>query len=88
MPPVKVMALARVTPSPERPPVIAPLLMTVSCEPTMPAPPAPGLPLMPSGATPLPPLPPLPPVTVPELISVAPAVVNWMPTPPSRARRH
>lgn len=43
-PPVKVMALARVTPSPLSPPEIAPLLMIVTPAPTTPTPPAPATP--------------------------------------------
>ena len=75
VPPVKVMALARVVPSPESPPLMLPLLMTVRPVPTMPAPPAPIEPKTP-------PEPPLPPATAPELVIVAPPAVNCMPAPP------
>jgi hypothetical protein len=71
IPPVKMMASARVTPSPERPPKVVPLLMMVSPEPWMPAPPAPLLPLPPP---PPPPAPPLPPAIVPLLTTVPPPV--------------
>src|SRR5215468_9979497 len=73
-PPVKVMALARVTPSPANPPVIALLLVMARLETEIPAPPAPTLP-------PLPATPPAPPVTVPVLVIVVP--VALMPAPPA-----
>jgi hypothetical protein len=47
LPPVKVMALAGVTPSAANPPRIEPLLMIVRLLPVTPAPPAPPLPLLP-----------------------------------------
>ena len=78
VPPLKVMALARVTPLPETPPKIMPLLVTVRLAPTMPAPPRPGLPLK---VVPLPPLPPLPPLMVPPLMTVSPEPT--MPAPPA-----
>src|SRR5258708_38403171 len=46
-PPVKVMALARVVPSADKPPEIEALLVIVRFEPVMPAPPAPYAPLTP-----------------------------------------
>ena len=83
VPPVNVMALARVTPSPDRPPVTVPLLMTVSPEPTMPAPPAPALPFTPPpAALAVPPAPPLPPAMMPELFSVPP-LRKSTPMPPA-----
>ena len=78
-PPVNVMALARVTPLPERPPAIVPLLMMVSPEPTMPAPPAP---LAPFPVVPVPPAPPLPPLIVPLLVMVMPEPARPAPPPP------
>ena len=77
-PPVNVMALASVVPSPERPPVIAPPLMMVRSEPMMPAPPAPAPPF---AVLPIPPVPPLPPLIVPLLVMVMPEPVT--PAPPA-----
>src|SRR5215470_12199142 len=65
VPPVKVIALARVVPSPDRPPAIVPLFVIVRPAPEMPTPPAPALPaapfVPPALKPPAPPAPPLPP---------------------------
>ncbi len=78
VPPVKVMALARVTPSPESPPVMVPLLVTVRSEPTTPAPPAPFAPLI----LPAPPAPPFPPLIVPVFTIELAVPVKSSPIPP------
>jgi hypothetical protein len=73
VPPVKVMAFARVTPLPDSPPVTAPLLMTVRPAPTIPAPPAPTAPAVPPPLLvppPPPPAPPAPPLMVPLFVTV------------------
>src|SRR5258708_1599032 len=87
VPPVKTMDAARVTPSPARPPEMAPLLTMLILAPTMPAPPAPTAPT----AGPAPPAPPLPPVTWPPGPTENPSgpanpVMN-SPAPPAGAAR-
>ena len=79
-PPVKLMALARVTPSPPRPPVMLPLVTTVMPDPMTPSAPAPAAPAGPPVVVPA--APPLPPAIVPLLFRVAP-VANCTPKPPA-----
>src|ERR1700722_17901433 len=80
VPPVKVIALARVTPSPFIPPVMVPELVTVMPEPEMPAPPAPATPLVPP-LLPAPPKPPLPPVPRSGVVEGRAGSCELTPTP-------
>ena len=64
-PPVKVIALARVTPSPAKPPAIDPLLVMVTLLPDTPTPPSPTLAGVPDD-------PPFPPRMVAVFVSVPP----------------